>query len=111
MEKLFPHFIKLIAPDFYYSVDWAKPTIFLDDELRQISPDSEETKRYVDRLVRVWMLDGEEKWVLIHVEIQGYRDADFSERMFINIRFDFQFQIEIETNIFTVSTTSSRGTS
>jgi hypothetical protein len=83
VEKLFPHFIKLIAPDFYPDVDWAKPIIFLDDELRQISPDSEETKRYVDRLVRVWMLDGEEKWVLIHIEIQGYRDLEFSKRMFI----------------------------
>jgi hypothetical protein len=29
------------------------------------------------------MLDGEEKWVLIHIEIQGYRDLEFSKRMFI----------------------------
>ncbi|MFQ6043817.1 MAG: hypothetical protein ACE5PV_23430, partial [Candidatus Poribacteria bacterium] len=42
-----------------------------------------ETKRYVDRLVQVSLLDSEEKWVLIHVEVQGYRDAEFSERMFI----------------------------
>ncbi|MBM3238103.1 hypothetical protein FJZ31_17565 [Candidatus Poribacteria bacterium] len=87
MEKLFPHFINLIVPDFYLSVDWSKPIIFLDDELRQISPESEETKRYVDRLVRVWVLDGEEKWVLVHIEIQGYRDMEFSKRMFIHFYF------------------------
>ncbi len=109
VEKLFPYFINLVSPDFYLSVNWSKPTVFLDDELRQISPASEETTRYVDRLVRVWMLDGQEQWVLVHVEVQGYRDAEFSRRMFINIRFDFQFQIEIETNIFTASTTNSRG--
>jgi hypothetical protein len=83
VENLFPHFINLIAPDFYLNVDWSKPIIFLDDELRQISPASEETKRYVDRLACVWMLDGEEQWVLIHVEVQGYRDPGFSKRMFI----------------------------
>jgi hypothetical protein len=83
VENLFPYFIKLIAPDFYINVDWSKPIVFLDDELRQISPDSEETKRYVDRLVQVSLLDGGEKWVLIHVEVQGYRDTEFSERMFI----------------------------
>ena len=83
VENLFPHFIKLTVPDFYSNVNWSKPLIFLDDELRQISPASEETTRYVDRLVRVWMLDGEERWVLIHVEIQGYREKEFSKRMFI----------------------------
>jgi hypothetical protein len=29
------------------------------------------------------MLDGEERWVLIHVEVQGYRETEFSRRMFI----------------------------
>ena len=29
------------------------------------------------------MKDGNERWVLVHVEIQGYRDEDFAERMFI----------------------------
>ncbi|NGZ07526.1 MAG: DUF4351 domain-containing protein, partial [Magnetococcales bacterium] len=33
-------------------------------------------------LVKVWLLDGHELWVLIHVEIQGNRDSDFAERMF-----------------------------
>ncbi len=83
VENLFPDFIKLIAPDFHSHVDWSKPIEFLDKELLQISPKSEETKRFVDRLVKVWMLNGEERWVLIHVEIQGYRETEFSRRMFI----------------------------
>ncbi|MBM3239926.1 hypothetical protein FJZ31_26880 [Candidatus Poribacteria bacterium] len=87
VESLFPCFIKLIAPDFYTNVDWSKPIVFLDDELRQISSDSEETTQYVDRLAHVFLLDGEEKWVLIQVEVQGYRDAEFSERMFIYFYF------------------------
>jgi len=83
VENLFPSFINLIAPDFYPHVDWSKPIEFLNKELHQISPKSEETKRYVDRLVKVWMLNGEERWVLVHVEVQGYRDTEFSKRMFI----------------------------
>jgi len=73
VENLFPYFIKLIAPDFYPRVNWSKPISFLDQELHQISLRSEETKRFVDRLVCVWMLNGEERWVLVHVEVQGYR--------------------------------------
>jgi len=83
VENLFPDFIKLIAPDFYSHVDWSKTIEFLDKELLQISPKSEETKRFVDRLVKVWMLNGEERWVLVHVEVQGYRETEFSRRMFI----------------------------
>jgi len=83
VENLFPYFIKLIAPDFYSYVNWSKPISFLDQELHQISLRSEETKRFVDRLVRVWMLNGEERWVLVHVEVQGYRETEFSRRMFI----------------------------
>jgi hypothetical protein len=83
VENLFLNFVKLIAPDFYPHVDWSKPIEFLDKELSQISLRSEETKRFVDRLVKVWMLNGEERWMLIHVEVQGYRETEFSRRMFI----------------------------
>jgi hypothetical protein len=29
------------------------------------------------------MLNGEERWVLVHVEVQGYRETELSRRMFI----------------------------
>jgi hypothetical protein len=35
-------------------------------------------------LVKVYLLDGKEQWVLIHIEVQGQRDDDFPERMFIS---------------------------
>ena len=31
----------------------------------------------------VWRINGEERWVLIHTEIQGQRETKFAERMFI----------------------------
>ncbi|HVA65512.1 MAG TPA: Rpn family recombination-promoting nuclease/putative transposase, partial [Elusimicrobiota bacterium] len=38
--------------------------------------------RYVDKLFKVWLKDGAEAWVLIHVEIQSQRDDEFAERMY-----------------------------
>ena len=39
--------------------------------------------RLADKLFRVWRLDGEEAWVLIHVEIQNQVDEEFAERMYV----------------------------
>jgi hypothetical protein len=44
--------------------------------------EAEVGRRYVDKLVKVWTKDGVECWVLIHVEVQTTRDADFPSRMY-----------------------------
>jgi tetrahydromethanopterin S-methyltransferase subunit G len=36
----------------------------------------------VDRLVQVWLKDGSEQWVLVHVEIQSQQDALLPKRLF-----------------------------
>ncbi|MBF0134993.1 MAG: cytosolic protein [Magnetococcales bacterium] len=48
----------------------------------RITREAESGNRRVDLLVKVWLLDGDELWVLIHVEVQGNRDPHFEERMF-----------------------------
>ena len=40
-------------------------------------------RRYVDKLVKVWTKDGTECWVLIHVEVQTAREAEFPRRMYV----------------------------
>jgi hypothetical protein len=40
-------------------------------------------RRYVDKLVKVWTVDGGECWVLIHVEVQTTRDPDFPQRVYV----------------------------
>jgi hypothetical protein len=37
----------------------------------------------VDKLVKVWLKNGEEAWLLIHVEVQTWREADFPKRMHV----------------------------
>ena len=31
----------------------------------------------------MWLQEGQEAWVLIHIEVQSQRDDDFPERMFV----------------------------
>jgi predicted transposase/invertase (TIGR01784 family) len=57
---------------------------YLDKELDQLFPPETDNyaPRYVDKLVKVFMLNGQEEWILIHIEVQGYKDQDFAKRMF-----------------------------
>lgn len=85
IEDIFPYFIPFFLPEHAHLFDLNKPVEFLDKELQQINPAPEaETAelRFVDKLVKVHTVDGEEKWVLIHIEVQGYNDAKFAQRMF-----------------------------
>ena len=46
--------------------------------------DAELGHRLADKLVKVWRTDGEETWVLIHIEVQGQPEPDFAKRMYTN---------------------------
>ena len=45
--------------------------------------DAELGRRLVDKLVRLWRLEGEEAWVMIHIEVQGQVEEGFAKRMYI----------------------------
>ncbi len=40
-------------------------------------------KRFVDKLVRVNVLNGDEKWIYIHVEVQRTKQAKFAKHIFV----------------------------
>ena len=74
--------------EFYFplahaEIDWSKEYVFLDQELRAVVQDAELGKRFVDKLVRVNVLNGDEKWIYIHVEVQGTKQAEFAKRIFV----------------------------
>lgn len=70
-------------PQIYEQIDWSRPPEFLDKELQKITPEAELGRRFADHLVKVWLLNGLEAWVLIHIEIQSQYEKDFTERMYI----------------------------
>ena len=83
VEHHFSEFMEFYFPDAYAQIDWSKEHVFLDQELRAVVQDAELGKRFVDKLVRVTLLNGDEKWIYIHIEVQGAKQAGFAKRMFV----------------------------
>jgi predicted HTH domain antitoxin len=83
LEIYFQDFVQFFFPQIHAEIDWSHGYDFLNQELAQVVRDAELGKRLADKLVKVWKLNGEETWVLIHIEIQSQEEGRFSERMFV----------------------------
>jgi hypothetical protein len=83
LELYFPQFMAFFSPPAFAEIDWSRGHAFLDQELQQVVRDAATGGRRVDKLVKVFLLDGAETWLLIHVEVQGQSEEEFPERMFI----------------------------
>jgi hypothetical protein len=81
-EKRVSAFIAFFAPDIGALIDWNRDVTFLEKELLAITRKTKRGQRTVDRLVKVWFLDGTEQWLLIHIEIQSQQDLTLPVRMF-----------------------------
>lgn len=82
LEAYFPQAMQLFFPETAALIDWERPHEFLDKEFQQIAREAEQGRRYADKLVKVWHINGEELWLLIHIEIQGNPEDIFPQRMF-----------------------------
>jgi len=82
IESLIDHFIRFFFPEFAQEVDFEKGFEFLDTELQKLIPDNKGSKRHADKLIKFWLKSGLEVWFLAHVEVQGYRDPHFAQRMY-----------------------------
>ena len=83
ISNLFEDFIKFFLPDLYELVDFQYPIEFLEQELHKIVDDKTKSGKVInDKLVKVKLKNGEEKWILIHIEVQSTYESDFTERMF-----------------------------
>lgn len=83
LEKYFEAFMLFFFPVVHAAIDWARGYEFLDKELEKCMRGAALGQRRVDKLIKVYLPDGRETWLLIHIEIQGYYDKDFKKRMFI----------------------------
>ncbi len=82
LERYFPQFMEFFFPQIHPQIDWSRSWEFLDNELQQLTRESEVGRRIVDKLIKIWRLDGEEIWVLLHLEIQGAYESGFPKRMY-----------------------------
>lgn len=76
-------FLRLLFPAAHSAVDWSRGWEALDAELQQVVRDAAIGRRLADKLFRVWLANGDEAWVLIHVEVQGQVDDTLPERAFV----------------------------
>ena len=83
LEQYFEDFMRFFFPVPAREIDWSKGYAFLDKELQKIIRNAELGRRFADKLAKVWRKNGEEAWVLIHVEIQGHFESDFAKRLYI----------------------------
>ena len=79
----FEPFLRFFYPGIHQQINWNLTPVSLDKELEQITASAETEKRYADKLFQVWLLDNQEVWILIHVEVQSQYDKEFGQRMFI----------------------------
>lgn len=81
ITDMFEPFMLFFAPDLYEKLDWSKTPDSLEQELYRVFPVKKGTK-YTDKLMKVHLKNGEDQWILIHVEVQGSAEENFAERMF-----------------------------
>lgn len=84
IEELCIDFLRLLYPNADEIFDFRRKIEFLDKELSDILPqfDEHENIRQVDKLIRVYLKNGKRECILIHIEVQGKAQKNFSERMF-----------------------------
>ncbi len=83
IDAFFEPFMAFFFGEAHHEIDWARGFEMLDKELQQIAPESEQGRRVADKLVKVWRTNGQDEWVLVHVEVQSQQETQFGERMFV----------------------------
>jgi predicted transposase/invertase (TIGR01784 family) len=82
IENLFEQFMYFYMPDVAEDIDFNKGFTFLDKEFQTIAGKSEDTSRELNKLVRVYLKNDEETWILVHIDVQEESKEEFAGRMF-----------------------------
>lgn len=85
LEQTFTHFLQFMFPNAHQEFDFSKPFDYLDKEFESLFPPQANGKgvRFVDKLVKVYLKNGGEKYILCHIEVQSHKGkGDLAQRMF-----------------------------
>ena len=72
-EDLFPYLLRFCFTDADKTINLRKKPVFLDKELAELFPEPAKHggNRFVDLLAKVFLRNGNEEWILVHIEIQA----------------------------------------
>jgi len=94
-------------PAAHAQIDWSAGFEFLDKELQKITADAAIGRRTVDKLVKVRLKTGPNVVAMIHNEVQGDREPDFEERIYVyHFRISDRFNERVAT--FVILTDDNR---
>ncbi|WP_257669583.1 hypothetical protein [Parapedobacter tibetensis] len=86
LEHVFRHFLLFFFPASKDLFDFRRGFVYLDKEMDELFPEHRQGGnkgvRYVDKLVKVFLKDGGERFILTHVEVQSQKGkGDLARRM------------------------------
>jgi hypothetical protein len=81
--RFFQAFLAFFFPQAHAEIDWRRGYELLDKELQKIVRDARLGKRWADVLVKVWLKDGRDAWVYVHVEVQSQEEEGFGKRVYV----------------------------
>jgi hypothetical protein len=82
LDLYFEPFLAFFFPRAHADIEWSRGYETLETELQQVIREAALGPHRADKLVKVWLRDGQEEWILIHVEVQSQEEAEFPRRMF-----------------------------
>lgn len=87
LEILFYEFLQLFVPDVHILIDTGIEPESKETELNELLVNSENIKRIVDKLVKVKLKNGDNVYLLIHIEVQSQvktykQQLQFAARMY-----------------------------
>jgi hypothetical protein len=83
LDRYFERCIAFFFSHIHAEIDWSRGYEMLDKELQPIVRRAQHGRRHVDKLVKVYLKTGEERWVLLHIEVQASPEGEFPERMYV----------------------------
>jgi hypothetical protein len=79
-EEFFEDFLWFFLPELAEQVDFSVPHEFLEQELKAAVTDK--NTKSADKLVKVKLKNGEEKWIFVHIEFENSAKKNIGERMY-----------------------------
>ncbi len=74
--------LRCFFPEMELGVDWSPRPDFLEQELRSLTIQGWSADNRVDLLVRVATINGVERQIYLHLEVQGFKEDYFAARLF-----------------------------
>jgi hypothetical protein len=82
LDIYFEHFIAYCWPSKYHEIDWNKGYTMLDKELTKVTRQSETGQKVADKLVQIYLKNGDPACIFLHIEVERSSKSSLPERMF-----------------------------